>query len=297
MAELGRLKQVELRDIWENEAQHFTPWLATEENLSILADTLHMDLELEARETNVGQFRADILCRNAGGGSWVLIENQFNRTDHSHLGQLLTYAAGLHAVTICWIAEKFTEEHRATLDWLNEITDERFQFFGLEIELWQIGNSLPAPKFNVVSQPNDWSRSVAEIARDNMTPTKLLQRDFWSALRKRLEEKQSSVRSMKPQPQGWMPFSIGRSDFSLVASLQSKEKWISVYLSLMGPNATAHFWLLERQREEIEKELGALEWRALPGKEQHIRLRRKNADPMQQCPFREMGNKLFRTHG
>ena len=88
MAELGRLKQVELRDIWENEAQHFTPWLAAEENLSILADTLHMDLELEARETNVGQFRADILCRNAGGGSWVLIENQFNRTDHSHLGQL-----------------------------------------------------------------------------------------------------------------------------------------------------------------------------------------------------------------
>ena len=96
MLELGCLKQVELRNIWENEAQHFTPWLAAEENLSVLADTLQMDLEFVAQEMDVGQFRADILCRNADGGSWVLIENQLERTNHSHLGQLLTYAAGLH---------------------------------------------------------------------------------------------------------------------------------------------------------------------------------------------------------
>ena len=114
MSELGRLKHVDLRDVWKTEAQHFTPWLAREENLSVLASTLHMELELESQETNVGPFRADILCRNADGGSWVLIENQLERTDHTHLGQLLTYAAGLHAVTVCWIAESFTEEHRAT---------------------------------------------------------------------------------------------------------------------------------------------------------------------------------------
>ena len=282
MAELGRLKQVELRDIWENEAQHFTPWLAAEKNLSVLADTLDMELELEAQEMDVGPFRADILCRNADGGSWVLIENQLERTNHSHLGQLLTYAAGLHAATICWIAENFTEEHRATLDWLNEITDDRFQFFGLEIELWQIGNSLPAPKFNVISKPNDWSRSVTPQPDENMTPTKRLQKAFWSDLMKRLVERRSPVRSKKPKPQGWMSFSVGHSKFRLVATLQSKEKWVSVYLSMMGPSATAHFRLLERQREKIEEELSDLEWRALPGKEQHIRLRRKNADPMQQ---------------
>ena len=180
MPELERLERVDLRNIRETEAQDFTPWLATEENLSVLADTLHMELELAVQETNVGPFRADILCRNADGGDWVLIENQLERTDHSHLGQLLTYAAGLHAVTICWIADNFTEEHRAALDWLNEITDDRFQFFGLEIELWRIGNSPPAPKFNVVSKPNDWSRSVAEMARpgsENITPTKRLQRN------------------------------------------------------------------------------------------------------------------------
>jgi len=95
----------------------------------------------------------------------VLIENQLERTDHTHLGQLLTYASGLEAVTIVWIAERFTEEHRSTLDWLNKITDESFRFFGLEVELWRIGNSPAAPKFNLVSKPNEWSHSVAQAAR------------------------------------------------------------------------------------------------------------------------------------
>ena len=285
MPELGRLERVDLRNIWENEAQDFTPWLASEENLSVLADTLRMDLELEGQETNVGPFRADILCRNADGGSWVLIENQLECTDHRHLGQLLTYAAGLHAVTICWIAQSFTEEHRATLDWLNEITDDRFQFFGLEVELWRIRDSPPAPKFNVVSKPNDWSRSVAEITRPDCktaTPMKRHQRAFWAALMKRLEEERSPVQPKKPQPQGWMDFSIGRAEFWLEATLQSTRKWISVGLFMAGSDATAHFRLLEQQREEIEGDLGKLEWRPLPDKKSSSIRLRKNADPMQQ---------------
>ena len=279
MPQLGRLERVDLRKTWETEAQDFTPWLATEENLSVLADTLGIELELEAQETNVGPFRADILCKNADGGAWVLIENQLERTDHSHLGQLLTYAAGLHAVTICWIAKRFTEEHRATLDWLNEITDNKFQFFGLEVELWRIGDSPPAPKFNVVSKPNDWSRSVAPI----VTPRKQLQREFWATVMQRLDGRKSPVRSKKPQPESWMDFSIGRSDFWLEATLQAMKKRISVALYMTGPDATAHFRLLEQQREEIEGELGELEWRALPDKKSSsIRLCRNDADPMQQ---------------
>ncbi len=281
MPELGRLERVDLRKIWETEAQDFTPWLATEENLSLLGDTLHMELELEAQETNVGPFRADILCKNTDGGSWVLIENQLERTDHRHLGQLLTYAAGLHAVTICWVAESFTDEHRATLDWLNEITDDRFQFFGLEVELWSIRDSPPAPKFNVVSKPNDWSRSINRDSKE-LTPKRRFQEEFWAALMKRLEERRSPVRPKKPQPQGWMQFSVGRSEFLLETTLQSTKKWIGVDLFMTGPDATTHFRLLERQREEIEGELGELEWRVLPDrKSSSIRLRWKNVDPMQ----------------
>jgi RecB family endonuclease NucS len=91
---LGRLERVELRDIWLSEASDFTPWLARQENLAILADTLGINLELEAQERPVGPFRADILCKDERD-RWVLIENQLERTDHTHLGQLLTYASGL----------------------------------------------------------------------------------------------------------------------------------------------------------------------------------------------------------
>lgn len=220
--ELGRLQRVDLRDIWVSEAVDFTPWLARSENLEILAETLGLELELEAQEKSVGPFRADILCKDIGTGDWVLIENQLERTDHTHLGQLLTYASGLEAVTIVWIASRFTEEHRSTLDWLNKITDERFQFFGLEVELWRIGESPAAPKFNVVSKPNDWSKSVAQAARSiddaSLSETQVTQREYWAAFHEALKSAQGPVSgNRKPQPQSWMSYSVGRTEFSLAA--------------------------------------------------------------------------------
>src|SRR5208282_3544871 len=184
--QLGRLERIELRDIWISEATDFTPWLARPENLEVLGSTLGIDLELEAQEKVIGPFRADILCKDIGSDHWVLIENQLERTDHLHLGQLLTYAAGLQAVTIVWIAAKFTDEHRATLDWLNQITGNKFRFFGLEVELWRIGTSPAAPRFNIISKPNDWSQSV-KMAADaideaEVSETKIMQRNYWEAL-------------------------------------------------------------------------------------------------------------------
>jgi hypothetical protein len=99
---LGSLEKVELESIWPDEAQDFTPWLAKPENLLILGNTLGMDLEPEEEEAAVGPFSADILCKNAADGSWVVIENQIKRMDHGHLGQILTYAAGLSAKTLIW---------------------------------------------------------------------------------------------------------------------------------------------------------------------------------------------------
>lgn len=191
--QLGRLKSVDLRDIWISEAAEFTPWLARPENLEVLGETLGIDLELEAQEKTVGPFRADILCKDIGGDHWVLIENQLERTDHAHLGQLLTYAAGLQAVTVVWIAAQFTDEHRAALDWLNKITDNSFRFFGLEVQLWRIGTSPAAPRFNVISKPNDWSQSVKQAARviddADLSETRVMQRNYWEALNPVLNSK------------------------------------------------------------------------------------------------------------
>ena len=177
---LGSLKKVDLRDFWEDEARDFTPWLAQQENLTLLGETIGMELELVGREQKVGGFKVDILAKDLLTDRYVVIENQLEKTNHGHLGQLLTYASGYEAIAVVWIANYMCEEHRKALDWLNEKTVEDLGFFGLEIELWKIGQFEPAPKFNIVAQPNNWARHVKPIGAGSSEPTetKLLQREF-----------------------------------------------------------------------------------------------------------------------
>jgi hypothetical protein len=267
--ELGRLERVELRNIWANEAMHFTPWLAQENNLALLGEAIGIDLELEATEKSVGPFSADILCKDTANENWVLIENQLERTDHKHLGQLITYASGLKAVTIVWIANPFTEEHRSALDWLNEITDSRFNFFGLEVELWKIGDSNVAPKFNVISKPNDWSKTVSEgvarVENEGLTDTKQLQLEFWTYFHEYAKSNAKGFKPTKPHPQHWMNMSIGRSGFRLtaIASLWNSETQSYSPNELRAQieihdnnNAKLYFEKLREQAQQIEFELG-----------------------------------------
>ncbi len=267
---LGRLERVELRDIWLSEAVDFTPWLAREENLTLLGEALGLDLVLEAQEKPVGPFRADILCKDLGADSWVLVENQLERTDHTHLGQLMTYASGLEAATIVWIAARFTEEHRSTLDWLNRITEGDFRFFGLEVELWRIGDSPAAPKFNIVSQPNDWSKAVAHAARAiddaELSEVRLKQRAYWAALHLALDEKRGPVGGRrKPQAQSWMSYPVGRTGFNLGAVMVRPKRLIRAELYISGDQAKLFQGLLKQEADAIHAELGyALTWEDMP---------------------------------
>ncbi len=267
---LGRLERVELRNIWISEATGFTPWLARPENIAVLGEALGLDLEIEASEKTVGRFRADILCKDIDTGRWVLIENQLERTDHGHLGQLLTYASGLDAVTIVWIAARFTEEHRATLDWLNKITDDSFRFFGLEVELWRIGQSPAAPKFNIISKPNDWSHSIAQAARaideGDLSETRVMQRDYWAGLLKSLATAGGPISGIRtPLPQAWMSFPIGRVGFNLNSVMVRPKKQVRAELYIAGDRAKMLFGRLKRDKEGVEQELGyPLEWEELP---------------------------------
>ncbi len=287
---LGRLQRVELRQAWFGEASDFTPWLALPENITLLAEAIGIELEVDSYEKNVGPFRADILCRDTLTSHYVLIENQLERTDHMHLGQLLTYAAGLEAVTIVWVASRFTEEHRAALDWLNNATTTGFDFFGLEVELWRIGDSAMAPKFNVVSKPNDWTRSVREQAAATHAgaPTESQQKHlaFWTQFRKYLEDSGSSVLPTRPSTDHWSTVPVGRSNFSLAVSNNFRDGRSHVNLSLTRPDAKAHYRLIEaRHKIEVNARLaplGELEWRPMLGaKESQILVRRRvpSADP------------------
>jgi hypothetical protein len=273
---LARLERVDLRAAWASEPHDFTPWLAQQENLELLGETIGIELELESREQAVGRFSADILCKDTATGHWVLIENQLERTDHTHLGQLLTYAAGLQAVTIVWIAERFTDEHRAALDWLNERTDDSVRLFGLEIELWRISGSPLAPKFNIVSKPNDWSRTVQHEAAKTaeLSETKQLQLQFWTGFREHMEGKKSFVRCQKPLPQAWTNHALGKSGIYLSSVLStwdwetsSSDPEIRAQVYLEGPLAKQHFAALHAHKETIENDLGfPLTWYDPEGK-------------------------------
>lgn len=298
---LGKLDRIDVRKVWLKEAEHFTPWLAQENNIAILGDAIGLDLEVEAQEKWVGPFRADILCKDTANDSWVLIENQLEKTDHIHLGQLLTYASGLSAVTLVWISPKFTEEHRATLDWLNEITDERFNFFGLEIEVWRIDDSPVAPKFNIVSKPNGWTKTVAETARSfasgNVTETRQLQMEYWGKLGELVTEKSKLLRARTPYPQSFTNFSIGRSGSHLCALLNTKQKRIGVQLLLHGANAKAFFDLLHADKQSIETEVGQeLVWDKLPdGKESHVEVWIEQIDPSNKSDWSRQHEWLLST--
>ncbi|MBX7155042.1 MAG: DUF4268 domain-containing protein [Candidatus Kapaibacterium sp.] len=239
---LGRLEKLDLRTYWKREATEFTPWLAQKDNIQLLSETIGIDLEVVGQEESVGPFSADILCKDTLNDHFVLIENQLEKTDHTHLGQLLTYAAGLDAVTIIWIAQKFTEEHRATLDWLNRITDDQFTFFGIEIELYRIGDSVPAPMFNIISKPNDWSKQVKRSTNSQpVTDTKLLQQEYWQGLKNYMESNKSFVKMQNPLLQHWTNIAIGRSHFSLSALVNSRDNSISINLNITGDDAKDNY--------------------------------------------------------
>lgn len=272
MTKLGRLERVDLRSEWAKEDRDFTPWLAREENIALLGETLKMSLEVEEEERQVGRFSADILCKDiaSSDGDWVVIENQLEKTDHSHLGQILTYSAGLEAKTCIWVAEKFHDEHRAAIDWLNEISSDDHQFFGLEIELWKIGDSVAAPKFNIIAKPNDWKRDIGRVSKSikssALSPAKKLQLNFWEALNEKLDG-HDFLNARKPRAQNWASFSIGKSGMNLAALVNTRDKRVSVELYFSDEKANAYFEELLIFKENIEQSIGLeLEWQPLPNK-------------------------------
>jgi len=264
---ISTLESVNLRTVWAEEAQHFTPWLAQSENLARLGESLGLTLEPHGIEQAVGGFSADILCRRLDGGSddesWVVIENQFGRTDHDHLGKLLTYTAGLSARTVVWIAEEFRDEHRAALDLLNASTSGEYAYFGVEIELLRIDGSRPAPRFNIVAQPNDWARTARARTGDSgdLTATQQMQLDFWTGFRE-LMDSESPVACGRPRP--WAYLGPG-SGIPAVPVLSVFSTWntplnkmsigeLRVQVKFSGISAQAQFEQLSALIDDIERE-------------------------------------------
>jgi len=265
---LGQLQPVSLREYWQDEARDYTIWLAREENLGLLSDTLGMELELEGVEVAVGPYKADIIARDVTSNTRVVIENQLEKTNHDHLGKIFTYASGLDATVMIWIAREFSEEHRRALDFINEKASPELQCYGIEIQLWRIGDSIPAPQFKVVSSPNEYIAEIkAETSSSELTEAKALYLDFWNGFKDYCHQQGTIIKLRKPRPQHWFSIAVGRSKFqiSLTASIQNRRIGCEIYLR--GKNAKTAFKLLEGKKEQIEMLTGQLAWQELPAKQ------------------------------
>ena len=180
--EFGELEQVNLRDVWGHEANDFTPWLAA--NMERLSKAVGVPMELEGIEVAVEQFSADIVARNLADDSRILIENQLERSDHTHLGQILTYLAGVKAQTVIWIARDFDESHRSAIRWLNDHTVESFGFLAVRVRVVRIADSPLVPQFEVLERPSSWDRSLRKTVDDESELTGF-RREFWAYYAKR----------------------------------------------------------------------------------------------------------------
>jgi hypothetical protein len=282
---LGRLVAVPLRDVWAHEANDFTPWLAESENLSLLADTLRMPLlELQRTEVPVGGFFIDILARDVDARV-VVIENQFGPTDHTHLGQILTYVAGQEGqATVVWIAETIRDEHRAAVDWLNSSTIEGFDFFAVEIEALRIGESTPAPRFNIAAKPNDWSRNVSRATRSMsgaMDDRAKAYAAYWSGFAVLLQEKRAPYKLNISARDYWCSFGIGRTGFTLATTASFRDHRLGVEIYISHRAAKLAFDLLETDRNSIEAEFGGkLDWQRMDDKKTcRVAVYRTDLDP------------------
>jgi hypothetical protein len=260
---LGKLEKVDLRQAWKHEATDFTNWLAKDENLSILSNEIGINIKLLETEASVGNFNVDILAEEENTGKKIVIENQLEVTNHDHLGKIITYASGHDAEIIIWVVKDVRDEHKQAIDWLNEHTDEKLNFFAIKMELWKIGNSPPAPKFQIISKPNEWAKAVKKTTSESLTKTKLMQLDFWNRFKEYSNEKETKLRLTKTYPQHWYNISIGTSLAQISLTVNTQENQIGCALYIQ--NEKDLFYELISYKDQIESKLNLkLDWQELP---------------------------------
>ncbi|WGL52149.1 DUF4268 domain-containing protein [Nocardioides sp. BP30] len=264
---LGRIQTVEPRSVWPHEAHDFTPWLLG--NVDVLADLLGMNLVLEAAEHPVGDFSLDLVGRNEDTGERVIVENQLEVSDHTHLGQILTYAAGTDPANIVWIATGFRPEHRAAIDWLNSRTDEHTRFFGVQIEVVRIGDSMPAPAFKLVAQPNDWEKAAKTATAGELSARDSLYWEFWDQYRRRvIAEHPGWTSSAGSTKSAWFGMSAGAPGVNWISVFTRAGLAVQLEFTRFDEATNdARFQALQRHQAALEAAYGApLVWDAVEGR-------------------------------
>jgi hypothetical protein len=262
---LSRITKVNPRDIWRHEALDFTQWLSKEENISILCEELGIEIENVKPEAAAGRYNVDIIADEIDSRRKVIIENQLEPTDHKHLGQILTYASAYDAAIIIWVVTDYTEEHKQAIDWFNRNIAQGISFFLIQIEVYKIGNSDPAPKFNIISEPNDWGKTLKKSEDgDAFSDLKLQQKEFWDGLKEFASHSNTRLNFGRiAKPQHWFNLSFGTSKCHIALTQNSQKQYLGCEIYIR--NDKELFQSLLNNKETIEKELELqLEWMELP---------------------------------
>lgn len=265
MVNLSRLEEIkDLRTVWSHEAMEFTPWLSQDDNISLLADAIGLDITVDETESSVGDFNVDIFASETGTDRKIIIENQLEDTNHDHLGKLITYASGKSADVIVWVVKHAREEHKAAIEWLNNHTDEKIGFFLCEIKLYRIGTSEPAVKFEVIEKPNNWTKEVKK--NESISETQQRRYDYWVAFQDYAFQNAQFAKEFnrrKPSTDYWMNYSIGSSDCYISVTQLVNRNEINVCLYIPdNMELYESFWA---NRESIDKAADIpLNWCELP---------------------------------
>lgn len=288
---LGKIKEIDLRDIFKDEARDLTPWLAKEENLEVLSAEIGTEIKLIQVEATVGRFNVDILAEEEASGKKIIIENQLETTDHDHLGKIITYASGHDAGIIIWIFRQIRDEHRQAIEWLNKHTSENIDFFAIKLQLWQIDDSKPAPKFEVIVSPNEWAKTIRNKSSGEMTDTKIQQLEFWTEFKEWVQAKDKKIRLQTPRPQHWFDVSMGTSDAHIALTVNTREGLLGCGIYINKNKELFSF--AQDRKESVEKAVGAnLDWIDAP-KASRINLAIPNFDLQAQDRYQEYFKWLY----
>lgn len=285
MVNLSKLEEIkDLRTVWPHEALDFTPWLSQDDNITLLADSIGIDITVDETESSVGDFNVDIFASETGTDRKIIIENQLEDTNHDHLGKLITYASGKSADIVIWVVKHAREEHKAAIEWLNNHTDDSVGFFLCEIKLYRIGNSEPAVKFEVIEKPNDWTKEIKKS--ESINETQQLRYEYWVAFEDYAFKNPifaKNFKKRKPSKNHWLNFSIGSSACHIAVSQikQRNELDVELYIS----DDTELYNSLYENKTDIELTSGlSFDWRELPDRkasrivlEKSVQLENKNA--------------------
>lgn len=260
---IGKLEEVDIRELWKHEQYDFSEWLSKKENIENLNDILGLTLVDISKETYVGSYRCDLFAKDETTGIKVIIENQLEMSNHDHLGKIITYASGLDAKVVVWIVKEAREEHRSAIEWLNNNTNSNINFFLIEIHAYKIGNSDNAPMFQVIEQPNDFIKNNKSInSNDTMNKSQSQRLEFWNQFNNVLVERGKPFNVRKATTDHWYNVAIGTSDAHIDITLVNKDSVIGVELYITDNKDL--FDKLYQKKDEIESDLGfKLDWRRL----------------------------------